>query len=65
MPVPGFDGSVSLPETRVSVEPRPASAVEEEAAVVEKVADPLQVLTLGAKGPRNQGLRMLGMPRFR
>jgi hypothetical protein len=64
MPMPGFEVSMSLPEMRVSVEPRPAPTVEEEATVVEKVVVPLQVPTLGAKGPRSQGLRTLGMPRF-
>jgi hypothetical protein len=41
----------------------PAPVVEEEAAALEKAADPLEVLTLGVKNPRSRGPRMIGLPR--
>lgn len=50
-----LEASVPLPEIRASTESGPILATEEEAAVVERAADPLPVPTSRTKGPRSQG----------
>jgi hypothetical protein len=57
----GLEASVLWPETRASAEPGPIPVAEEEEAVVEWPADPLQVPSSGTKGMRSQGPRRLGV----
>ena len=47
----------------MSVELGPTPIVEEEAAAVDKAADPLQVPTVVLKGLRSRGPRLMGVPR--
>lgn len=60
--VPALGTVASLSEARISAEPDPTPAAEEESVVEEKVAAPPQVPATGPKGPRSRGPKLAVVP---